>query len=192
MTTLKFKGKFGYKVPLGEINFEMETGDFVGIRGANGSGKSTLLKTLSGYVAPISGMPLLGTVPVSEKAVVRKIRSIDAPSFLPDLTVREHLELVCSSKEIQETQTSKWRLEEILDFPPSWLSSGQKQRAFLALHILENVDFLLLDEPERHLDSDWVDNLADELKSTANEGVGVLVVSHDKKILDSCDRGIEL
>lgn len=193
MVSLQFHGKYGYKTPLGQIDLELRRGEYIGVSGVNGSGKSTLLKTLGGQIDPLEGVPVIDKVPTSSKQALALIKSIDAPSFLPDLTIQEHFELVFKGKEnTQRIQTQKWRLEEILDFPPSWLSSGQKQRAFLALHVHENWNFILLDEPERHLDKGWIGFLSEELNAIASLGVGIVVASHNERLLNSCDRAIEL
>lgn len=193
MVSLQFNGKYGFNTPLGHINLEVHPGECIGISGANGSGKSTLLKTLGGQISPLEGVPVIDKVPTSSKQALALIKSIDAPLFLPDLTIQEHLELAFKEEEnIQRIQTQKWRLEEILDFPPSWLSSGQSQRAFLALHLHENWNFILLDEPERHLDKDWIGFLSEELNAIASLGVGIVVASHNEQLLGSCTRTIGL
>ncbi|QMV84384.1 ATP-binding cassette domain-containing protein [Corynebacterium hindlerae] len=170
---------YGYKLPLGSLARDFKPGMY-GFAGPNGSGKSTLLLTIAGELAPISGE----VVCAGERPIVR----IGDPIFYPDLTVAEHLELLPVPF---DQVVDSWQLGDLLPHPPIWLSSGQRQRVFLASQLSIPADVSIIDEPERHLDSDWTDFLAVELRELSGDRV-VLVASHSPAILAACDEVIAL
>jgi len=86
----------------------------------------------------------------------------------------------------------RWALTELLDAPPSWLSSGQRQRVFLACQLPAAADVIVIDEPERHLDADWVDVLCAELVTLADDGAVIVVATHSPAVLAHCHDVIEL
>lgn len=171
---------YGHKLPLGDIDQEFLPGQMYALSGPNGSGKSTLLLTLAGELAPIDGEV---TNPQGAKII-----RIGDPVFYPDLNVREHLELL---KLDVETLTDEWVLEDLLDHPPMWLSSGQRQRIFLASQLGIDADVLLIDEPERHLDAAWIDFLIEQLRAKRS-GAAVIVATHNDAVLQACDQVIQL
>ena len=63
-----------------------------------------------------------------------------------------------------------WQLGELLPLPPAQLSSGQRQRAFLAIQLYLPAQVLLMDEPERYLDTHWQQCLTTELRNLASAG----------------------
>lgn len=171
---------YGHKLPLGHIDRTFGVGKIYGFQGLNGSGKSTLLLTIAGELAPLEGE----ITHEGQRPIVR----IGDPIFYPDLSVREHLELLpIPVEEIVDL----WRLEELADLPPIWLSSGQRQRVFLASQLEIPADVLIIDEPERHLDADWTSFLASELQRLAQDRI-VLIASHSPIILEACDELITL
>lgn len=177
---LRARCNYGHTLPLGSIDRTFEPGNVYGLQGPNGSGKSTLLLTIAGELAPLEGE----IIHDGQRPIVR----IGDPIFYPDLSVREHLELLpIPVDEIVDL----WRLEELAELPPMWLSSGQRQRVFLASQLEIPADVLIVDEPERHLDAEWTDFLAAELQRLSEDRI-VLVASHSSIILDACDELITL
>lgn len=87
-----------------------------------------------------------------------------------------------------------WELEQLWDMLPHHLSSGQKQRAFVGLQLaaLSPGAPLLIDEPERHLDSDWQNVVVSELKARAEAGHTVVAASHLPALVAAADHRISL
>ena len=195
---LRVDCEFGYREPLGAISKTFETGFLYGVTGPNGSGKSTLLSTIAGELEPLSGTVLARAAdgefvdPASKDGAGSVVR-IAEPVFYPDLSVSEHLALMgrATGMDVDDV-VEEWRLESLLRFPPSWLSSGQRQRFFLATQLLTPGDAFVVDEPERHLDADWTEYVCGRLVEKARDGAVVLVASHSSVVLDSCDEVIEL
>lgn len=171
---------FGHRLALGDIDYDFDPGKMYALAGANGSGKSTLLLTLAGEIEPVAGQVDYG----DDQRVVR----VGDPVFYPDLTVREHLALLAA--DVDEV-ADRWVLNDLLDAPPAWLSSGQRQRVFLASQLDLPADVLLIDEPERHLDNAWVEFLVAELKEHARDAA-VIVATHSQTVLAACDEVINL
>lgn len=97
------------------------------------------------------------------------------PAFYPDLSVGGHLKLPQRrSATDHDDVVEAWHLTEMLPVSPSPLSSGQRQRLFLATQLTLPAELTVIDEPERHLDQDWVEFLCAELRSIARAGTVVI------------------
>ncbi|MEJ5927845.1 ATP-binding cassette domain-containing protein [Corynebacterium sp. H128] len=171
---------YGHKLPIGSLDKEFCPGRMYGLRGPNGVGKSTLLQTMANELEPIEG-----TVSYQGDGIVLRVGD---PVFYPDMTVAEHLELLGESS---EALVASWDLEPLLELPPAWLSSGQRQRVFLAAQLRVPAGVILIDEPERHLDPDWIAFLCDELKTLADTRI-VVVASHSALVQAACDEIVDL
>lgn len=185
--------EFGHDRALGRIARSFTPGKLYGITGPNGSGKSTLLQTLSGELEPKSGtVDIDGSDPASHRGA-GKILRVGDPVFYPDLSVGEHFELLSKrSTTGAEKLGELWSLGPLLDCPPRWLSSGQRQRVFLASQLYLPASALLIDEPERHLDHLWEEFLIEQLRERAAKGVIVIVASHSTAVLSACDETVTL
>lgn len=100
--------------------------------------------------------------------------------------MRRHLEV--AQDEIIET----WRPKEMLPVSPGALSSGQRQRLFLSTQLFVAADVIVIDEPEHHLESDWVAFLCAQLRTIARAGTVVMVASHSLEVLAACDDVVRL
>lgn len=168
---------------------EFTPGAVYGIEGRNGSGKTTLLRTLAGELDPLSGSVDFGKdYPVY----------VGWPSFYVDMTVGEHVDLVARHADVDAGKAVEhWVIGELLGSLPQHLSSGQKQRVFLALQLMgvaaaQDSRAVLLDEPERHLDQEWTQFVAAQLRVLADAGHCVVVASHSPTIMDAIDSRIAL
>ncbi|WP_156191507.1 ABC transporter ATP-binding protein [Corynebacterium kalinowskii] len=177
---LKVDCTYGHKLPIGHLDMTFVPGGMYGLRGPNGAGKSTLLSTIAGELDPIEG-----AIDFDGDGVIMRVGD---PIFYPDLTVSEHLKLLTDeSDELVDT----WRLEDLLPHPPMWLSSGQRQRVFLASQLAVPADVVLIDEPERHLDQNWIEFLCTQLQDRAKDDI-VIVASHADIVLQACAEIIDL
>lgn len=182
--------EYGYRdqpaatlVAIGALDHEFQPATLTTLKGANGTGKSTLLKTLAGYLEPLDGEVTVNGLPVSSKQAAGLVHLVEEPVFIPDLTVGEHVDLVLKrADENAHEVLDLWKINELRDFAPRMLSSGQLQRVYLALSFLNPGQVMAFDEPERHLDQDWTQFLATELRHLAEQGHIVVVASHDDVI----------
>ena len=193
-TMLKIDATYGHSTALGQLSRTFDAGRVYGLKGPNGAGKSTLLQTLSGEIAPLEGtVSIDGAAPGSAEAAGSVIAVAD-PVFLPDLTVGEHFTLLSRRSGVDFAEVHElWAIDDaIRNSAVSDLSSGQRQRVYLAAQLYQPAKALLIDEPERHLDHTWTAFLAEELRHLAAEGRCVVLASHSPAIFDACDEVVEI
>ena len=182
-------GYDGKKI-VGNLNFEIENGDFFCIVGENGSGKTTLVRTLLGLNKTLEGKiefidrkagSRLGYLPqqaeerrnfpATVEEVVRSgcVGSLGAKPFL-------------SSSDKQKARDNMYQLgiSELAKKPFEKLSGGQKQRVLLARALCAVDDIILLDEPIAGLDPKAAEDMYElVLEQNQNHGVTVIMVTHD-------------
>ena len=193
-TMLKIDATYGHSTALGQLSRTFDAGRVYGLKGPNGAGKSTLLQTLSGEIAPLEGTVTIdGAAPGNAEAAGSVIAVAD-PVFLPDLTVGEHFTLLSRRSGVDFAEVHElWAIDDaIRNSAVSDLSSGQRQRVYLAAQLYQPAKALLIDEPERHLDHTWTAFLAEELRHLAAEGRCVVLASHSPAIFDACDEVVEI
>ena len=151
---------------LDDVSLTLESGKIYGLVGRNGSGKSVLLKIICGFYYPTSGEVLLdgnnyidkNEFPLNTRALIEK------PNFLPDLTGYENLELLASiqnkigKREILDI-LDKVHLKNEMNKKYGKYSLGMKQKLGIAQVLMEDPDFILLDEPFNGVEDSTVDEI---------------------------------
>jgi ABC-2 type transport system ATP-binding protein len=181
----------GVKV-LGDISFTLDAGRCLALVGANGAGKSTLLRLLAGREKPAEGRVFFMGRDIDEDDVVTR-RAVAAvlgdPVFYPDLTAREHLELVIAAHGLGDEAEERsadaleaFGLSERADDRPARFSAGQKQALFLAAALVRPRHMVLMDEPEQHLDPQARIGLAERFRALTAEGVAVVFSTHQNDL----------
>lgn len=183
--------KFGALVVLDDIAFTLPAGQVLVVLGPNGAGKTTLLRCVVGADRPDAGQVFLENRPLDETdPVVRAslATALDDMDFFPDLSVVEHLELLCfahgGDPARVEEAVSELGLDAARDQLPATLSSGQRRRLALASCLVRPRKLLVLDEPEQRLDVRGRQWLADRLIREKAAGTAVLMASHDPELID--------
>lgn len=184
--------KYGTRLALAPLDLDVPAGTCVALLGPNGSGKSTLLRLAAGRDTPTSGTVHLDGAAVREDDRATRSRVAvagDGSACYPDLTVREHLELVALAHGLGAeadqlvTDTLRWlRLTDHADTFPATLSSGQRQALLLGAALVRPRDLLLLDEPEQRLDPGARDRLAAWLRDETASGTAVLLATHQPEL----------
>jgi ABC-2 type transport system ATP-binding protein len=187
--------RFGDRLALAPIDLELAAAQCVAVLGVNGSGKSTLLRIAAGRDAPSAGQVGYAGRGLSEEdpAVRAEIAVIgDLASSYPDLTVREHLQLVAVAhgasgrgEELVDTALTECRLADHGDARPGSLSSGQRQALQLACVLVRPRRMLVLDEPEQRLDPAARRWLAGLLRAEKQAGTAVLLATHHAELAAS-------
>lgn len=183
------------------LSFSLEKGSITALLGGNGAGKTTTLSMLLGLLEPSSGsIRLFGQDFIRDRFSVLGRMNFSSPYVdLPQrLTVRENLLVyakmygVSRPRERVAEVASSFRMEELLDRRMRKLSSGQKTRASLAKAMINEPEFLLLDEPTASLDPDttaWIRDLLGQYRK--ERGTTILFASHDMREVELlCDEAL--
>lgn len=187
--------KFKNNTILSDVNLEFTSGHIYGLAGRNGSGKSAFLKILCGLYKPTLGIVLFnGKNYHLDNMFVPNLRAlIEKPSFFPDLTGYENLELLAkiqnkiSSNEILSS-LKRVNLIEEKDKLYKEYSLGMKQKLGIAQVIMENPDILILDEPFNGIEEETVKKISNYLLELKHLGKLIIISSHIKEDLNYlCD-----
>ena len=183
------------------LSFSLSAGSIVGLLGGNGAGKTTTLSMLLGLLVPTTGtIRLFGQDFIRNRHKVLHRMNFCSPYVdLPQrLTVRENLHVFARlygvNKEGDRLKqlARDFRLNELMDQPVRRLSSGQKTRVSLAKALINQPDFLLLDEPTASLSPDvsvWIRQCLTDYRDQT--GSTLLFASHDMREVELlCDQVI--
>ncbi len=185
------------------LDFEMEPGKVVEITGRSGSGKSTFLNMLAGMLTPTSGKVFLDDTDLyalDEKNLARlrneKIGLIpQGHTALLSLTVLENVLLpsVLYSRETPPEDRARELvtdvgLEALMDAKPNELSGGELRRMAIARAMLMRPGILLADEPTAGLDNENIIGVLSLLRSAADSGASVLLVTHEMEAVQFADQ----
>jgi ATPase subunit of ABC transporter with duplicated ATPase domains len=165
------------------LDFVIAAGEVVGLTGPNGVGKSTVLAAIAGRAKVFAGR-------IERAPGIRLgLQTQDVPPVVGmPISGRELLALTDATP----TGLPPW-LADRLDVRLDRLSGGQRHYLTLWAVLQAPADLLLLDEPTNNLDQAGVAHLTAHLRERAENGSGLLVVSHDAAFVEAvCDRVIEL
>ena len=191
----KFAGNDFYS--LKNVNLEINKGEIVGLIGKNGAGKSTLMKLIAKSLKPTEGEIYYNEVELSSKdCLLQDVGIMIDPVFYPEMTVEDNLKFYLrlhNKKELFTNIESTLRLVELWEVrkrKPKNFSFGMKQRTALAIALVAEPNFLILDEPFVGLDPIGVQKLIAILKEWASQRkISMLISSHQLSELESlCDR----
>ena len=195
---------------LREINFTVERKEFLAIQGPSGAGKSTLLHILGGLDNPTTGKVYFEDADIYgldefSRATFRNRKVGFVFQFfhlLPELNALENVLLPSILKSWWERKNSlnfavslleRLGLEDRKTHRPSELSGGEQQRVAIARALINHPQLLLCDEPTGNLDSDNGEKILRLLKEVnQEEGITVVMVTHDKDIASGASRIIHL
>ena len=193
----KFPGNDFYS--LSDVSLEIEKGEIVGLIGKNGAGKSTLMKMMAKSQKPTSGkISYNGTDINSNDNVLEDFGIMIEPVFYPEMSVIDNLKFYLKlhgKKELYPNIERTLKLVELLESrnrKPKGFSFWMKQRTALAIALVAEPDFLILDEPFVGLDPVGVQKLIDILKKWSSERqISMLISSHQLGELEAlCNRYI--
>lgn len=181
--------QFGSVMALDGISLNVLPGACVTLLGENGSGKTTTLLIAAGRLRPTSGSVAVAGRDLGDARQRRSARAAtafagDVPSFYRDLTAREHAELVAlahgrtAEEQAVDRLFERYDLDRRAHFVPDQLSAGMRQRLQLICCFVRPFSLLLLDEPDRALDSWSRGVLWEHLTELKAEGVAIVFVTH--------------
>ena len=188
--------KFGQKVALEEISFEVNKGEIFGFLGPSGSGKTTMIKILTGQLNADSGQTeLLGKV--SEKLTPADLEQIglvsDTSGFYEKLSLYKNLQAYAKlygkpNARVDEV-LKQVDLYDSKNLTAEKLSTGMKQRMFLARALINKPQVLFLDEPTSGLDPTTSKKIHELLLELKEAGTTIFLTTHDmNEATLLCDR----
>ncbi len=164
------------------LSLSVPQGSVYGLLGPNGAGKSTLLRIIAGLVPPDRGSVRIFGEDASVKSRRRLGMLIEAPSFYPYLTAREHLEMfarLSNTEALVEPMLRRVGIASAADKRVSGFSLGMKQRLAIGCALIGAPDAVVLDEPTNGLDPDGILEIRSLIADLAkHDGLTVLISSH--------------
>lgn len=163
------------------LSFDLAPGEILGVIGENGTGKTSLLRLLAALARPVAGEILLAGEPIQARHQQRVGFVFQMPHHqLFASTVAQEIALGRLSPDGDEgAWLSLAGLETLAEEHPLRLSQGERRRLTLILALSRRPKLLLLDEPFIGQDQENMDWIAHSIVAAAQEGVGVVLVSHD-------------
>lgn len=179
--------KYGSFTALSNATFTLPAGQLVALVGRNGAGKSTLLRCIAGWTRASEGqIRILGQPIVQNERHVREhvVLLPDTPPFYDELTAWEHLQFVAQAhgwanwESDAETLLERYGLLSNRDAFPFAFSRGMRYKLALCMALLIEPRLLLMDEPLGPLDPVSADELWVQLNRHRDEGMTILLSSH--------------
>ena len=183
----KLSKSFGEQKVLDKIDFNLESGEIVGLIGPSGSGKSTLIKTMLGMEKADEGEALVLNYKMPKREILSNIGYMAQSDALYEmLTGYENLEFFGKMKGVSAKELKKEieYIAEVVDLTDdlkklvSNYSGGMKRRLSLAIALIGSPELLILDEPTVGIDPSLRKNIWKELFKQRDNGVGILVTTH--------------
>ncbi len=192
--------RFGDKLAVNNVTFEVHAGEVFGFLGPNGAGKTTTIKIIVGLLQPTSGTVRVAGYDVQTQSLEAKAASgyvPDTPNLYAKLTGRELLRFVGELYNLERGQVAR-RIDELLrvldlaaaaDDTVNSYSHGMQQKASLAAALMHDPKVLVLDEPTVGLDPKSARLIKDILRQMADRGAAVFLSTHILEIAERmCDR----
>ena len=204
---------YGGAVPfqaLSDVNLHVDIGEFVAIVGQSGSGKSTLLNIIGTLDRPTSGTYILkgNNIANLNDGQLTKVRGevvgfvFQFHYLLPDFTVLENVLMPAAGTKFKATVADKKEAVKLLnrvgvgnqlDKMVTDISGGQQQRVAIARALMGTKPLILADEPTGNLDSINSEEVFKLMREVhAENKTTFLIVTHDERIADRCDRVIRI
>lgn len=186
--------KFGNLEVLKDVTEEVKNGEIVSLIGPSGSGKSTLLRCMNLLEVPTSGRILLKGEDITAKGVDINVHRqkmgmvFQHFNVFPNMSVEENITMAPillgkKSKDEAHKQAmdllDKVGLRDKADVKPTKLSGGQKQRLAIVRALAMEPEVMLFDEPTSALDPEMVGEVLSVIKSLADTGMTMMIVTHE-------------
>lgn len=197
----KLSLKFGKKVILDNLNFELNQGQILGLLGPNGVGKSTIFNLIIGLIKPDFGSIIINSEKVNKFPIYIRAKKFKI-GFVPqnggyfhNLTVYENLkaisEITFNNKNYQEEKInsllSKFELDNVRNIKADFLSGGQKKKLVISIALISDPKILLLDEPFAALDVLTIKMLQQIIVNLQNNnGISIILCDHQARDLLNC------
>lgn len=201
LTIKNISKKYGERLVVKDVSFEVQSGQVVGLLGPNGAGKTTSFYMVVGLVKSDSGSIQLNALEISDYPMYKRARAglsylAQEPSIFRRMTVEDNI-LVALEAHGYNPQERREKLESLLqDFRVNHiresfgyaLSGGERRRVEIARALAGSPHFLLLDEPFAGIDPIAVGEIQNIIRDLKAKGIGVLITDHNvRETLGICD-----
>jgi len=192
---------------LNGVSFTVKKGECVAIVGPSGCGKTTLLNLIGALDVPTDGEILVDGKNIREHRQYNRFRAemvgfvFQLYHLIPSLTLLENVELPMYSLSLSRKERkrrargllSEVGLVERMNFYPTHVSGGERQRAAIARALVNEPKLVLADEPTGNVDTETGDIILDILTELCRvRGITMLIASHDKEVTERADRVIRI
>ena len=195
LTASHLTRRFGDRVAVDDLSFEVAPGEIFALLGPNGAGKTTTLRIAAGLIAPSAGSVRIGTEALSPAAGPRlRIRIgllTETPGLWDRLSVRQNLRIyarlhgLTDPEEAVDRALDLFALADRAADPAGQLSKGLRQRVALARTLLHRPDVVLLDEPTAGLDPESARDVRELILRLKSEQRAIVLSTHN---LDEVER----
>ena len=205
----KIKYQYSKDLPfiLNNVNFEINKGDKIVIKGKTGTGKSTLINIILGLLNPTEGKLIVDDIEINEDNQMdwqKNISIVPQSIFLNDTTILENIAIAEDPKKINlekiKQSTKIAQIDSFIESLPNKynekigergvkLSGGQRQRVGIARALYRNANLIILDEPANALDEETEKKVID---SITNLEVTIVMISHSDTSLKYFNKVIDL
>lgn len=191
--------KYGNKIAVDNISFEVKDGEVVGFLGPNGAGKSTTMNMITGFIEPTDGTIMINGNDISKKAKKAKKQIGYMPENVPlyyELTVKEFITYMAELKFVKrperkaevEKVIKEAGLENVKNRLIRNLSRGYKQRVSLAGALVGNPDVIILDEPTVGLDPKQITEIRGLIKELGKKHTVILSTHILSEVSQICEK----
>ena len=180
--------KYGKKLVLQDLNFELQSGKVIGLLGPNGAGKTTLIKTMMGIIPASSGTMEILSEPQSYKSKAYLAYMPDNNPLFPWMRVRDALQYyqdMFADFDLQRSIEFSEMLKLDVNERVTSLSRGMQQRVLIMLTLSRKAKLYLLDEPIGGIDPLGVNKILKTIFSSMDEDSSILIATHLVKEIEA-------
>ncbi len=200
----KINKKYGEHSVVKDFNLTVEQGEMVAITGKSGCGKTTILNIIGLLDEIDSGRIVINNYenPKFNSKIGRRLLNEDVGfifqnfALVDDYTVLENFKIATANSKVVRDEIEKALKFVGMDGATTrkvyTLSGGEQQRIAIAKILLKKPKIILADEPTGSLDEENRDIILGLLKELNNQGVTIIIVTHDKYIASICNREVKL
>lgn len=187
LETFGLTKQYGTQLAVSDLNIHVKKGEVYGLLGRNGAGKTTAIRMVMGLIQPTKGDVILfgEKMSVPTKQSFNRIGAlIETPAFYENLTARDNLRIIADlrgtqSKDSMDKALTLVNLENEKNKKVKQFSLGMKQRLGIAMALMHEPEFIILDEPTNGLDPVGIQQIRLLIKKLSVEkGATVLISSH--------------
>lgn len=187
LETIELTKQYGTQFAVSDLNIHVKRGEVYGLLGRNGAGKTTTMRMAMGLMQPTKGEVMLfgEKMTVPTKKIFNRIGAlIETPAFYENLTARDNLRIIADlrgtqSKDSIDKALNLVNLENEKCKKVKQFSLGMKQRLGIAMALMHEPEFIILDEPTNGLDPVGIQQIRALIKKLSVEkGTTVLISSH--------------